>query len=325
MKKTKTLKLPEDCDKLTVNACTAKKLEGKCRIKKGIFKDKCVPNEFYESDKAIFEEGFINFAQIDPENVDEELKNRDDLCKKLSPKKCKTLKAIEIGCELKYNWLGRKNCQLSKEIVNYFYRTKGKCSISGCEQSRIKGEKLCEDDMADFNQDYLEYNNYFDDIVYKKKNIEKNLFYFEDLYTAMKLKYTLFLLDKPDLLNSIEEMHMRVQRDIKKDQCQAYNITKCNTRKTKERCRNKGIENKNGLFCNIHSKCYDERIKVYKKIRDNLEKWCRKKEGGKNCSQFKSELKEFYNMIRFTTKGEANKIKNEILETLEIIDFYEKI
>lgn len=325
-KKKKTLKLPEECYKLSVNACTSEKVMNRCKIKRTTlgFKNRCVPNEDYETDKYLLTKGFKNFARIDENNLDKELKLRDELCKQLSAQPggaCESPKGVIIGCGIKKSFFGGKTCGLSPEIINYFYRKRDYCVARDCEENRRKYSLLCEEHHQELNELLQEYKNYYQNIVFKKKNIKDNLFYFDDIYDYLNEIYGVYLLEKPNIRKGLEDMQMDVNLQINQDQCQAYNVNTCNTNKEKQRCRLKGTELKEGIFCKTHLKCYDTRIKKFQYLRDNFEKIC----GNDSCGAQLGKLREFHSMIKFTTDGEAAKKKYEILETIEIIEEFSKI
>ena len=324
--KKKSLKLPEECHKLTVNACTSEKVANRCKIKRSTlgFKNRCVPNEDYETDKYLLSKGFKDFARINENNLDKELKLRDELCKQLSAEPggaCESPKGIIIGCGAKKSFFGKKTCGLSQDIINYFYRKRDDCIARDCEELRKKYNLLCEEHYQELNELLQEYKSYYQDIVFKKKNVKDSLFHFDDIYAYLNEVYGVYLLEKPNIRKSIQDMQNAVYREVNQDQCQAYNITTCTTGKLNNRCVYKGFAGKEGLFCKTHSKCYDTRIKKFQYIRDNFEKLC--SEGG--CSSHLDKLRELYNMIRFTTDGEASKKKYEILEVIEIIEEFNKI
>ena len=306
-RKKKTLKLPEECYKLSVNACISEKVANRCKIKRGVFgfNSRCVPNEDYETDKYLLSKGFKNFARIDEDNLEKELSMRDELCKQLSAKPggaCESPKGIVIGCGIKKSYFGRDTCGISPDIINYFYNRRKECLARDCEEKRRK-------------------YGYYQDIIYKKKNMKDNLFYFDDIYAYLNEIYGVYLLEKPNIRKGIEDMQDKINREINQDQCQAYNINTCSTGKLNFRCKYKGYDTKEGIFCKTHSKCYDVRNKKFKYLRDNFEQLC----ANDSCGNYLTKLREFYDMIKFTTDGEAAKRKYELIETIEIIEEFSKI
>jgi hypothetical protein len=323
----KKIKLPEDCSLLSINACTSKKVRGKCKVDSSFLglKSKCVPNENYETDKFLVEKGFKNFSKINEDNLEEELALRNELCEKLSAEKggaCESLNARAIGCTVKSSFFGKKRCGLSDDIVNFFYRKRKDCVAKDCDKPRRKYSTLCDEHYAEINEVLQEYKSYYQDIVFAKKRRKDDLLYFNDLYDYMFDVYSVYLLDKANILNSVEEMKLRVDTFIGQDQCQAYNISKCiGNGKVHQRCKNKGYKTKEGIFCKIHISCYDERIKKYKYFRDNFEKLCEQEV----CMSKLGDLRQFWEMIRFTSEGEANEVKFDVLETIEIVEEYNKL
>ncbi len=325
-KKKETLKLPEECYKLSTNACTSEKVANRCKIKRGTFgfKSKCIPNEDYETDKYLLSKGFKNFARIDEDNLEKELSMRDELCKQLSSKPggaCESPKGIIIGCGIKKSFFGKDTCGLSPNIINYFYNKRKDCVARDCEEKRRKYGLLCEEHHKELNELLQEYKSYYQDIIYKKKNMKDNLFYFDDIYAYLNEVYGVYLLEKSNIRKGIEDMQDKVNREINQDQCQAYNINTCSTGKLNFRCKYKGYETKEGIFCKIHSKCYDDRNKKFKYLRDNFEQLCE----NESCGGYMNKLREFYDMIKFATDGEAAKRKYEIMEIIEIIEEFSKI
>ena len=178
-----------------------------------------------------------------------------------------------------------------------------------------------EEHYKELNELLQEYKSYYQDIVFKKKNIKDSLFHFDDVYDYLNELYGVYLLEKPNIRKSLQDMQNAVYREVGRDQCQAYNIGTCTTGNLRVRCSFKGYNTKNGLFCKTHNKCYDDRIKKFNYLRDNFESLC--SEG--SCAGRVAKLKEFYNMIKFTTDGEAAKKKYEIQEIIEIIEEFSKI
>lgn len=326
MDKRKKLKLPEDCSQLTTDACTSQKVQGKCKLKRGFlgFNSKCVPNENYETDQYLLNKGFKNFAKIDEDNLDAELKNRNELCKQLSTEEggaCDSLQGRALGCSSKYTLYGKKTCGLSKEIINFFYRKRKDCVAKNCDEIRRRYSSLCQEHYEEFNNLLQEYKSYYQELYLKNKNVENNIFNLDDTYEYIQEVYGKYLLEKPNIRDSLEKMKMDVEFKYNKSQCQAYNISKCNTKNVNQRCIKKGYNTQLGILCTTHKECYKKRIVVYKKVRDNLGKLCAEEK----CSDFLPPIKELYNMIRFTTDGESSKKKYEILETIEVIEEYTKI
>lgn len=322
----KKLDLPRECYKLSLDACTSRKVGAACRIKRDAlgFRSRCVPNENYESDKFLLEKGFVNFAEIDEDNLEEELKLRNELCKQLSTFQggtCESLKGRAIGCEIKRPLFGKKTCGLSKEIINFFYKKQGKCLALDCQEKRKKYSLLCNEHDAEFKELMQELTSYYNDIYIKKQINDDILFTFNDTYSYLQEVYKRYLLENPEKANKIEEMKARVDLLTNKNQCQAYNITDCNTGISLQRCTCKGNEYSIGLFCRTHKKCYRDRIKIYKKVRDNLESLCAEDK----CPTQLKKIKELYTMIRISTVGESSKIKYQVMETIEIIEEYNKI
>lgn len=326
MSNKKTLKLPEECYKLSVNACTSEKVANRCKIKRGFLglKSKCIPNLDYETDRYLLTKGFKNFARIDEENLEKELGLRDELCKQLSAEpggSCESPKGIIVGCAVKKSLFGKDTCGLSKEIIDYFYRKRKDCIAKDCEEKRRKYSLLCDEHHEELNELLQEYKSLYQSIIFDKKDIKNNLFYFDDIYAYMNEIYGVYLLEKPNIRKGIQDMQDSVNREINKDQCQAYNVTTCTTGNLKIRCKHKGYVSKEGVFCKIHTKCYSDRNKKFKYLRDNFERLCTKE----ICNSQLDKLREFYEMIRFTTDGEAAKKKYQVLETIEMITEYSKI
>ena len=325
-KTNKKLILPEECGRLSVNACTTQKIKGKCKIKRGFLglNSKCVANENYESDKYLFEKGFVNFARIDENNLDEELKNRDLLCKQLSTLEggaCDSLQGRALGCSIKRTLYGKKTCGLSKEITNFFYRKRKDCVAKDCEVKRKKYSSLCEEHDNEFKELLQEYKSLYQSIKFKNTNINENIYLLDDVYDYIQEIFGKYLLEKPNIRDGIEKMKMDIEFKINKNQCQAYNISKCNTKNVNQRCLKKGYETDIGTFCATHKECYKKRIVFYKKVRDNIDRLCAEEK----CNAQLDKIKELYNMIRFTTEGEAFRKKYEILETIEIIEEYSRL
>jgi len=322
----KRLKLPDECHRLSVNACTSQKVLGRCKIKRGFlgFNNRCVANENYESDKYLLEKGFKNFARIDEDNLEEELKLRSELCKQLSAEiggTCESLKGREIGCEITSSLFGKKQCNLSKEIINFFYRRRKDCIAKDCNEPHKKYNLLCQEHLEELNELLQEYKSYYQLITFKKKYTEDDLFYFNDIYNYLNEIYGVYLLEKPQIRDGVEKMKMAVEILVNKNQCQAFNISTCRTGEIRERCKYKGYETKIGTFCKIHSQCYKERMKKYKPLRDNLEEKCQEE----RCTIQLDRLRELYNMIQYTTQGEASIYKTQVYETIAIIEEYSKI
>lgn len=324
--KFKDLELPRDCYKLSLDACTSRKVGAACRIKRDAlgFRSRCIPNENYEADKFLLESGFVNFANIDEDNLEEELNTRNQLCKQLSTFKggtCESLKGKTIGCEIKTSYFGKKTCGLSKEVINFFYKRRKKCIALDCPERHKKYSSLCAEHDAEFKEIMQEIISIHDEIVNKGNIRDDLLFTFEDDYQYLQEVYGKYLLENPEKANRIEEMKARIEMATNKNQCQAFNISGCQTGATLKRCTCKGTESSLGLFCQTHRKCYKDRIKIYKKVRDNLEKLCAEDK----CPEQLKSINELYTMIRITTTGQASILKYQILETIQIIKEYNKL
>ena len=322
-RKKKTIKLPEECSKLSLNSCISEKVAGRCKIKRDLFgfKSKCVPNENYEVDKYLLDKNITNFAAIDTENFEKEVPLRNELCKQISISSCDSYKARRLGCEVRRDNFGIKKCALSKDLIDIFYRKKEKCLARDCPKKKLKYKFLCDEHEKEFEELIADYKELYNTIVVDKKQDDDSLFDFEDIYQYIKEVYPLYLIQKPKLNRDFEELYIKAGQELNKNQCQAYNITDCNTSKLKERCKRTGTETKAGLFCKTHLKCYKNRIQKFKYVRDNISRLC--KDGG--CNEDLKDLYELYYMIKGTTVGEASTKKNEINDYIVIIEEYGKL
>lgn len=315
------LELPQDCDQLDVSVCEHPKLAGKCKIKHGRWggRSKCIPNTDHEIDEQIQKEGFKNFAKIDENDLENELSKRDQLCRKLSVDYCRSQRAKALGCSVSSGVLKKKHCKLSQRIIDFYYSRSNSCIMPDCKEVREKYKKLCFEHQTEFDNMLELIAQAYVDLTQHHENDDENLQNFEEIYLYLKDYYGIYLLEKPATLVKIEEMAMNVRKILGYGNCQCYNINECiGSGEKGNQCKNKMIKSEIGYVCKKHKKCIIDRMKDYKKLRDNFEVMCKKE----SCGALLTRCKELYSMIKFSTEGEISVLKNEIYEIIIIIEQY---
>ena len=179
----------------------------------------------------------------------------------------------------------------------------------------------CPNCMDEFKEIFNDYKLKYKEIA--KEGITKQNFRdFENIYDDMMDEFGRFVYQNSKVLQKVEELRINVQREKGDLVCQAYNVASCKGSGGElKQCKKKGVLYEDGLFCKTHLDCYERKRKNYYEIRDNLEKTC---EDGL-CYTANKNLKEFYNMIKITTKGEASVIKKDINDIISIIEQLIKI
>lgn len=318
-RKTK-LEFPQDCDKLSTEICEHPKLLSRCKIKRNRFggRSKCIPNTDHEVDEQIQKEGFKNFAKIDEEDLENELSKRDKLCKEISVDYCRSQRAKALGCEVK-GGLIKKHCSLSQKIIDFYYSRSNSCIMPDCNEIRVKYKKLCFEHDTEFTNMLELLTQAYEDLTKHHENDDESLQNFEEIYLYLKDYYGVYLLEKPATLVKIEEMAMNIRKLLGYGKCQCYNISECiGSGEKGNQCRNKMIKSEMGYVCKKHKMCITDRMKDYKKLRDNFETMCKKE----SCGALLTRCKELYSMIKFTTEGEISVLKNEIYEMIVIMEQY---
>lgn len=316
------LVLPEDCDKLDISICEHPKLQNKCKVRVARFggRSRCVPNQEHLLDQEIQKQGFKNFAKIDTENLDQELSLRDKLCRQLSTEYCVSPRAQMLGCGLSGR-IFKKHCKLSQKIIDFYYTKKNSCIMPDCKEIREKYKVLCFEHQTEFDNMFELLIQAYEDLTKHHEDDDNSLQKFEEIYLYLKDYYGIYLLDKVGLMVKIEEMALNIRRLHGSDSCECYNISSCiSSGSVGSKCQKKMIKSSLGYVCNIHKKCIEERLSVYKKLRDNFEIICKKQ----GCGEILNKIKELYSMIKFSVSGEISVLKSEIYEMIMIIEEYVK-
>lgn len=316
------LNLPYDCHKLSVDDCEHPKFNNKCIVQTARFggNEKCVPNEDFLIEEEMTRKGFKDFAKLDPDNLEEELEKRDELCRSLSAPACRSSKAKVIGCQYKAGFFKKGRCQLADKIINYYYKTNKTCLAKDCQQEKEKGFKLCMEHHYEFNEILealvLIYKNIMED-----KDVEENYQEFIKIYNDLLENYNVYLIENTATLLQLTEKYNQIRKKLGEDFCQCLNVKSCVGKgEIGEFCRNKGIKTKAGVLCEQHKKCFYDRKKKFDEFKDKFQKIC----GLKSCKKELEELESFYRMVLFCTEGESFKYKNILIDYLFIIRQYIK-
>lgn len=328
-KKKEVIKLPGDCEKLAPSACTGKGTKDKdgiplCKIKysKLGFKNKCVENDEYELEKFIFSQGFEEFTRISEENTEEELRKRDEICKNLDTSACGTKLGRKLGCKVKKRLLAPDSCHLDPKLISFMKRRELLCERENCNELKKKGI-ICKKCTEELNETIQEYDGLFDILARKNNPPPEDVKRFFDLADDLKHDwYPYFVTGQRELLDTIERKRMRIEEIHGGARCQAYNITGCMGKGDNARqCKCKGIRSKEGLFCGTHRRCYKDRVEKFNQFRDKFDELCRKEE---LCSGLVRKMRELYEMIKYTTYGEASKKKVEVDDIIQYAEEYMK-
>lgn len=331
-KKAERISLPTDCEKLAPSACTGPRTKDKdgiplCKIKysKFGFNNKCVQNDDYELERFIFSQGFEEFSKISEENMEEELRKRDEICKNLDAGvdgPCRSKLGKKLGCKVKKRLLSPSTCELDPKLVSFLKRRELLCEREDCNELKKKGIvcKKCTDELKETIQ---EFDGLFDIIARKNNPPPEEVRRFFDLADELKHDwYPYFVTGQQKLLDTIEKKRMRIEEIHGGARCQAYNITSCHGKGDESRqCKCKGLRSKEGLFCGTHRRCYHDRVARFNEFRDKFEELCKKEE---LCSGLVRKMKEFYEMIKYTNYGEASRKKVEVDNIIEFAEEYMK-
>jgi hypothetical protein len=321
------VELPKDCEKLSPSACTSWKTKdrktgvSKCKIKysKLGFANKCVENDNYEFEKFIFEEGFEDFATIGEGDLDRELKLRNKICENLNTDTCRTELGKKLGCKVKKRLLSPDSCRLDPKLIEFLKKRELLCEIEDCKELKKKGI-LCQKCVDELDEMLQEYNGLYTLLSKRKNPAPEDVKRFFILADEIKDEwYSYFVTGQKKLLDEIEKKRMRIEELHGGARCQAFNITTCIGKgEVLKQCKCKGIRTSVGLFCGTHRNCYERRVGKFNEFRDKFDELCREKE---LCRGIIKEMKQFYEMIKYTTYGDA---KNKKVEVDNILDFAEE-
>lgn len=316
------LVFPRDCEKLDVDDCEHPKLEGKCVIKVARFSGRstCIPNETYIIDREMSGKGFKEFVQLDRENLENDLANRNEWCKSLNSSACRSPQAKVLGCQFKKGFFTEGRCSLSDKIIKYYYKIEGTCLYKDCNEPRQKGFKLCEMHRMELN-DIIDELNILHELIIKGEDIEKNYIQFVETYNDLVINYSDYLVENMGTLIALNQKYNSIRVFLGEGQCQCMNINGCIGKgKVDQFCQNQGIKTNYGLMCPKHRACYKDRKRKFSEFKKTFQKLC----GLKSCKEELKELENFDKMLMFVTQGEAMQTKREVMDYLFIIRQYIK-
>lgn len=330
-KRGEKLEFPQDCERLAPSACETWKTKdpktgvSKCKIKYGKmgFNNRCVENEDYELEKFIFDEGFQEFTKINTDNLDYELKTRNQICENLDPDTtCKSELGKKLGCKVKKRVLSPNSCRLDPKLIGFLKRRELLCEKEDCKELKKKGI-VCDKCIDELHETLQELDGLYDELVRKKSPPPEDIQRYFDLADDVKMEwYPYFVHSQKKLLDTLEKKRMKIEELHGGMRCQAYNITTCiGTGDETKQCKCKGIKDRYGIFCGTHRRCYLSRKEKFDEFRDKFNELCEEKE---LCRGLIKKFKEFYGMIRYATVGEASKKKVEVDNILEFADEYIK-
>jgi len=331
--KNKLLNLPDDCEQLSTSACESPKTRDpksgarKCKVKysKLGFGNKCTKNEDYELEKFIFDQGFQEFTNISGENLEKELRLRNKICENLDPANggpCQSSLGEKLGCKVNKKLLSPNSCHLDPKLIRFLKKRELLCEKEDCGELRKKGIHChkCTEELQEMLQ---EYDGLYDILVRKQNAPPADIARFFELADQIKEEwYPYFVTGQMKLLDTLERKRMKIEEIHGGARCQAYNITDCLCKGDDERqCKCRGLRDRTGVLCNIHRKCYIRRVEKFDEFRDNFDKLCRKQQ---LCNALLKNMRELYEMIKYTTQGEISKKKTEVSDIIEYAEEYLK-
>lgn len=319
-RKKKTIKLPEDCELLDVSICEHPKVAGRCKIERARFggNDTCKANQEYLLQKEIYDQGFKDFAQLDTDNIEEELGKREELCSKLSKNDCMGTTARIFGCQYVGGVFKKGRCKLADKIIRFYYDKDLFCMIPGCGERKEAGFKLCEEHREEFDR-VLEglIENYTS--IMNKEDVDNNYLEFVEKYDYLTGFFNVYLIQQPATLIQIAEKYNNIRQALGEDKCQCINVTGCVGKgKIGENCQNKGIRSDVGMICAAHKKCFKKEKLKFEEFKGKFQNLC----SIKSCKKELEDLKKFYKMLIFCTEGETFIMKTKLLDYIYIIDKY---
>lgn len=324
-KKKEVIELPRDCEKLATSACEDKKTRDpktgarKCRVRYSRlgFANKCEQNPDYELEKYIFDQGFEEFSSISEENMEHELRVRNKICENLDASSggaCASSLGKKLGCKVNKKLLSPNSCHLDPKLIRFLKKRELLCEKEDCAELRKKGIncKKCTDELHEM---LLEFDSLYDVLVRKSNPPPADIARFFELADIIKEEwYPYFVSGQVKLLDTLEKKRMRIEELHGGARCQAYNIGCSGKGEPERQCKCRGLRDKYGLLCNTHRKCYIRRVEKFDEFRDKFEELCKKQN---LCRSLIKTMTEFYNMIKYTTQGEAARKKVEVENIIE--------
>jgi hypothetical protein len=330
--KKERLELPTDCEKLATSACESPRTRDpksgarKCRIKYGRlgFGNKCIKNQDYETEKFIFDQGFQEFASISAENMEKELRLRNKICENLDASaggSCQSVLGEKLGCKINKKLLSPNTCNLDPKLIRFLKKRDLLCEKEDCAELRKKGIH-CDKCTKELEEMLQEFDGLYDILVRKQNPPPADIARFFDLADQIKEEwYPYFVAGQKNLLNTLEKKRMKIEEIHGGARCQAYNISGCSCKGDNERqCSCRGFRDRIGMLCNIHRKCYLNRVAKFDEFRDKFDELCKKQ----ICKPLLKNMKEFYGMIKYTTVGEVSIKKVEVDNIIEHTEEYLK-
>ena len=326
-KKKNVINLPEDCEKLSLSACTDKKTKNQCKIKYGPFgfNNKCVKNEDRDLEKYIFEKGFEEFSKIDPDNLEEELRLRNKICKNLDPARggtCQSELGRKLGCKVVKRFTSPNTCELDPKLIRFLKKREMLCEKEDCEELKKKGV-LCRKCIDELKELLQKFNGLYTTLSKVKNSPPERIKEFNETYEDIIDDWSAyFVTGQKKKLDEIEQKKMKIDSIHGGVRCQAINISGCDGKGNyQSQCRCKGFRDEYGIFCANHRRCYIAREKKFDEFRNKFEELCKEKEV---CQGLVSKMKEFYEMIKYSTYGKSKTKKIEVDNIIDIAKEYMK-
>lgn len=332
-KKKEVLDLPQDCEKLATSACESKKTRDpktgarKCKIRysKLGFNNKCVANQDYDLEKFIFEQGFQEFSSISGDNLEKELQMRNKICENLDASSggtCQSSLGEKLGCKINKKLLSPNSCRLDPKLIRFLKKRELLCEKDDCSELKKKGIicKKCTDELGELLQ---EHDGLFQILAKRKNAPPADIARFFEVSDIIRNEwYPYFVTGQQKLLDTLEKKKIKIEEIHGRSRCQAINITSCHGKGDDEKqCSCKGFKDSNGLFCGTHRKCYLQRVENFDEFRDNFDELCNSKG---LCPPLIRKMEQFYEMIKYTTVGEASRKKIEVSNILDYAEEYMK-
>lgn len=314
-----TLDLPRDCGRLDISICEHKRIGNRCKIEKPFLsRARCVPNQEFLLNKDIYSQEFKDFADLDEENIDEEMLKRDEFCKNLSKSDCVSDTAKIFGCQYSNAIFKKGECGLAKKIVEYYYDKSLYCVIKDCNERKEPGYSLCTEHLEEFKYTLNNFMSNYDSIM-KKENIEEEYDQFIANYKYLTEFFDSYIAKQPATLVNVIEKFNEVRNVLDAGKCQCINISDCvGEGAIGDFCQKKAIPSEIGKLCNVHKKCFLEKKKEFRLFKANYQNLCKVSD----CKKELKKLNEFYRMIVPTTEGDSLVIKNEVAAFRFILNQY---
>lgn len=319
-KKKEVIELPRDCEKLATSACEDRRTRDpktgarKCRVKYSRlgFANKCEKNPDYDLERYIFDKGFEDFSTISEENMEQELRVRNKICENLDASSgggCASSLGKKLGCKVNKKLLSPNTCRLDPKLIRFLKKRDLLCEKEDCAELRKKGIncKKCEQELHEM---LTEFDGLYDVLVRNKNAPPADIAHFFELADTIKVEwYPYFVTGQVKLLDTLEKKRMKIEEIHGGARCQAYNIGCYGKGEPDRQCKCRGLRDSIGLLCNTHRKCYITRVAKFDEFRDKFEEICVEK---RLCNSLIKTMREFYNMIKYTTQGEASRKKVEV-------------